>query len=432
MYDANTNRRLFLKQCLAGAAAVAAGSTACRRSESAGDTTPRFGEALTSAGSEAERWQVVREEFLLEPGYVYLNSGGLGPSPRPVISAFDQSWLDLELRCETGHERRAEVRRRACEFLGCGADELAFTRSATEGMNLVARGLELADGDEVVMTSHEHPGGAMPWFAVREATGIGIRTFEPGVGGDDTLGRLEDALTDRTRVVMVSHITCTTGLVLPVREVADLCRGRGIVCVIDGAQAIGQIPVDLHALGCDFYVASGHKWLLGPKGTGVMYVRDEWLDRWRPSYVGAYSDSRFDLAAGVFERLRPASASEYGTRSTPLLVGLGEAFDFLSTIGIDLVAAQGARLARRLRDGLSAFGSVEILTPADSGAAILTFRLPASGGDPWEWSNRLRSEYGFRLRPVGEAGLDAVRASTHICNSEDEVDRLVEILGRLL
>jgi selenocysteine lyase/cysteine desulfurase len=163
-----------------------------------------------------------------------------------------------------------------------------------------------------------------------------------------------------------------------------------------------------------------------------MYVRDEWLDRWRPSYVGAYSDSRFDLAAGVFERLRPASASEYGTRSTPLLVGLGEAFDFLSTIGIDLVAAQGARLARRLRDGLSAFGSVEILTPADSGAAILTFRLPASGGDPWEWSNRLRSEYGFRLRPVGEAGLDAVRASTHICNSEDEVDRLVEILGRLL
>jgi selenocysteine lyase/cysteine desulfurase len=349
-----------------------------------------------------------------------------------VISAFDEAWLELEERCETGHARRAEVRGRACEFLGCDDDELALTRNATEGMNLVARGLTLRDGDEVVMTTHEHPGGAMPWFAVRESTDIGIRTFEPGAGGDDTLERLRNTLTDRTRVLMVSHITCTTGLVLPVREIADLCRDRGIVCVIDGAQALGQIPVDLRALGCDFYVASGHKWLLGPKGTGVLYVRDEWLDHWRPAYVGAYSDSRFDLAAAVFERLRPASASEYGTRNTPLVVGLGAAIDLLSTIGMGPVAARGSYLAGRLREGLSALGGVEILTPVDAGAAILTFRLPASGGDPWEWSNRLRTEHGFRLRPVGEAGLAAVRASTHICNSEEEIDRLVEVLGDIL
>jgi len=431
MSDANSNRRRFLKQCLAGAAVMAAGPAACRRHE-AGSDAASFADAWGSAGNEQERWRAVRDEFLLEPGYAYLNTGGLGPSPQPVISAFAETWQQLEERCETGHGRRAEVRRRACEFLGCAEHELAFTRSATESMNLVARGLQLADGDEIVMTTHEHPGGAMPWFGVREETPIEIRLIEPGAGGADTLERVRGALTARTRVVMMCHITCTTGTVMPVRQIAELCRARGIASVIDGAQAIGQIPVDLRALGCDFYVASGHKWTLGPKGTGVLYVRDEWLDRWRPSYVGAYSDSRFDLAAGVFERLRPAAASEYGTRNTPLLIGLGAALDFLSTIGMETVAARGAQLARRLREGLSRLGGAEILTPDDAGAAILTFRLPAAGGDPWDWCNRLRREHDLRLRPVGEAGLGAVRASTHIFNSEEEVDRLVAVLGGLL
>lgn len=431
MYDAGSSRRRFLRQCLAGAAAAAAGSTGCGRPDSGSETSP-FADAWEPAADEPQRWRIVRDQFLLEPGYAYLNTGGLGPSPRPVIAAFDEAWRELERRCETGHGRRAEVRRRACEFLGCGEDELAFTRNATEGMNLVAYGLSLREGDEVVMTTHEHPGGAMPWFAVREETPIEIRTFEPGSGGKESLQRLRGALTTRTRVVMVSHITCTTGLVMPVREIADLCRQRGIVCVIDGAQAIGQIPVALPALGCDFYVASGHKWLLGPRGTGVLYVRDEQLEHWKPRFAGAYSDSRFDLAAGVFERLRPASASEYGTRSTPLVLGLGAAFDFLATMGMKTVAARGAYLAQRLREGLSALDGVELLTPADAAAAILTFRLPAAGGDPSEWVNRLRRDYNFRLRPVGEAGLAAVRASTHVFNSEAEVDRLVEVLERLL
>jgi selenocysteine lyase/cysteine desulfurase len=429
MSDAGSSRRRFLQQCLAGAAVATAG-TACGPSDSASSEVP-FADAWRSA-SEPQRWKIVRDQFLLEPGYAYLNTGGLGPSPGPVIAAFHEAWLDLERRCESGHGTRADVRAHACEFLGCAEDELAFTRNATEGMNLVARGLKLREGDEIVMTTHEHPGGAMPWFAVREETPVRIRTIEPGSGGDDTLERLRGALTARTRVVMVSDINCTTGLVMPVREIADLCRQRGIICVIDGAQAVGQIPVDLRSLGCDFYVASGHKWLLGPKGTGVLYARDEMLDRWKPPYVGAYSDSRFDLGAGVFERLSPASASEYGTRNAPLVLGLSAAFDFLSTMGMETVAARGAHLARRLREGLSALDGVEVLTPADAGAAILTFRLPAAGGDPWEWVNRLRRDHGFRLRPVGEAQLDAVRASTHVFNSEEEVDRLISVVRGLL
>ena len=434
MSDASTGRREFLKRFAVSAAAVSTGAVGCRGEDAGAPGAAVGAHQVVGEGWPQERpsWKAVRDQFLLEPGYTYMNTAGLGPSTRPVISALNEAWERLELRCETGHGERAGIRTKAAAFLGCDEDELAFTRSATEGMNLVARGLELRTGDEVLMTTHEHPGGAMPWFGLQEGIELGIRTMEPGDGGNDTLGKLEAALTPRTRVVMVSHITCTTGLVLPVREIADLCRDRGIMTVIDGAQAPGQIPVDLHALGCDFYVASGHKWLLGPKGTGFLFVRDEWLDRWRSSYVGAYSDTGFDLASGGFERLRPASASEYGTRSTPLLIGFGAGFDFLTTLGMEAVAERGAGLAGGIREGLSGLSGVEILTPQDAGASILTFRLPSSGGDPWGWLNRLRTDHGIRLRPVGEAGLNAVRASTHIFNTEEEVQQLVDVLGSLV
>jgi selenocysteine lyase/cysteine desulfurase len=432
--DVGTDRREFLKRLAAGAAVVGSGvgGLALAGCEAGARDVGGSPESLRDLPPDDPRWHEVRNEFLLEPGYAYMNTAGLGPSPRSVVMAQQEAWERLERRCETGHGERAGIRTKAAAFLGCAEDELAFTRSATESMNLVARGLELKAGDQVLMTTHEHPGGAMPWFGVQEDVAIRVATFEPGSGGDDTLNRFEAALTANTRLVMVSHVTCTTGLVLPVEEMAGLCRDRGIILVLDGAQAPGQIPVDLNELRCDFYVASGHKFLTGPKGTGFLYVRDEWLDRWKPSYVGAYSDTGFDLASGGVERVRPASGSEYGTRNTPLLVGFGAAFDFLSGLGLDAVVARGAYLATMMREGLEPLSGVEIITPPDAAAAILSFLLPESGGTPWDWCNRLRVDHGLRLRPVSEAGLMAVRASTHVFNTEDEVQRLVDVLGSLV
>jgi len=425
--DTDPNRRCFLKGCLAGLAATAV------KTRPAGADPPGPGLDVRAAAGSAD-WAAVRSQFLLDPGLTYLNTGGLGPSPRPVLDTITREMRELERSSETGHERVREVRRRACALLRCDEDELAITRSTTEGMNAIARGLPLEAGDEVLVSTHEHPGGAMPWFGVARDRGITVRTFEPGDGGDDTLGRVEAALSQRTRVVSVSHVMCTTGLVTPVQRIARLCRDRGVFSVIDGAQAVGMIPVDLHALGCDFYATSGHKWTLGPKGTGLMYVRRGLLDQWRPTYVGAYSDRKFDLDRGLLETRPAARSVEYGTRNTPVILGLGAAIDFLEALGAEPIARHGRRLTAHLRRGLRSLPGVEILTPEspDRYASILTFRVTGDARTAGQWCNALKTDRRIRVRPVNEHGLQAVRVSAHVFNTVAQMDRLISALTELM
>jgi len=200
--------------------------------------------------------------------------------------------------------------------------------------------------------------------------------------------------------------------------------------VVDGAQAVGMIPVNLGELGCDFYAASGHKWLLGPKGTGVLYVRDGMLGSWRAPYVGAYSDARFDLDARVFEAIRAARAVEYGTRNVPLIEGLGAAVEFMDALGMEAVAQYGRSLAEGFRAKMGAIRALRILTPegAEDRASIVTFGAKDGMMDPWWWANSLRKRHGIRVRPVGEHSLRGVRVSFHIFNHERQIEQLVRAL----
>ncbi|HNQ22856.1 MAG TPA: aminotransferase class V-fold PLP-dependent enzyme [Phycisphaerae bacterium] len=421
------DRRRFLQQCAAAAAGLA-GVSGC---------APRGVNAWTrlagTGGDEEELWKATRKQFVLAPGLAYFNAGGLGPSPKPVTAAWVQEAAALERVCETGHERVQAIRRKLSDFLGCAEDELAITRNSTEGMNLVARGLTLHAGDEVLLTTHEHPGGALPWLALEKESGIRVNLVEPGEGGDDTLGRIAAALTPRTRVVAVSHILCTTGMCLPARKIVQLCRERGITSVLDGAQAVGMIPVDLHELGCDFYVTSGHKWLLGPKGTGMLYIRADARALWRPTQVGAWSDVKYDLDEHVLEFRSAADVVEYGTRNTALVCGLGAAADFLNVLGMERVAGRGRALALYLRQRLHEVPAVRILTPADEGssASVITFAAKDEAVDVRTWAQPLQERHKVRTRPVGEHGLRALRVCTHIYNTHAEIDRLVVGLAEL-
>jgi selenocysteine lyase/cysteine desulfurase len=270
-------------------------------------------------------------------------------------------------------------------------------------------------------------------LALAQDTGAVVKTFEPGQGGEDTLRNLTAGLTPRTRVVSVSHVTCTLGLVLPIKEIVTLCRERGVYSVVDGAQAVGQIPVDLHELGCDFYATSGHKWLLGPKGTGLVYVRKELLERWRAVQVGAYSDRKYDLDQGLLERLPAARAVEYGTQNTALVKALGAAVDFIAGPGMLRITQHGRRLAGYLRSALLRLPAVQILSRAEPelSASIVTFRITQPELAPGQWAERLKNDYRIRVRPVTEHGLSAVRVCTHVFNDTAQLDRLVSALAEL-
>ncbi len=390
-------------------------------------------EAMPAADGEAS-WSSVRQRFPLTRERIYLNTAGLGPSPQAVIDAVHRKTMELEEISETGHTEEVwrGIKERGARLFGCDAEELAFTRNTTEGVNIVCNGLPLGAGDEVITSTHEHVGNTISWIARARRDGIRMRVFEPAVqSAAETVDRIARLITPRTRAISISHVTTTTGQVLPVREIGRLAARHGLWYFIDGAQSAGQLVLDVRGIGCHAYATSGHKWLLGPKGTGLLYVARDALDAIQARWVGAWSnEGAFDMATGEFAFHPSAQRYEYGTMSTPLFHGLGAAMDFLLDLGMERVWQRDQDLGRRLIAGLREAGA-EVLSPLQPGehSAIVTFRL--EGMPRPELQQRLAREHQIRSRGIYEGGLEAVRVSPHVFSLAADVDRVVEAVRQL-
>ncbi|HEY5550319.1 MAG TPA: aminotransferase class V-fold PLP-dependent enzyme [Opitutaceae bacterium] len=412
-----SGRRNFLRGLGAGVIGALAGVPARAAVEL---TLPRF-----DGASPEDDWGAVRAQYLLLPEPAYLNTGGLGPAPLTVLDTVEAVSRRLQEHCETGREEFEPARVEVARFTGALPEETCFVRNATEGNSIIAAGLALSEGDEVIFETHAHPGGSFPWLNEAKRRGVIVRMFDPDASSADAnLARIRELVTPRTRVIQVSHVTCTTGLVFPVAAIAELARSRGIWFHVDGAQAAGMIPLDLHAFGCDSYAFSGHKWLGGPHETGVLHIRRERLEEVACTGAGAHTG---DLARlpGEIQFANAASRHEYGTRSAALVAGLAEAVRWQTRVGRERIAARGRELADRIIDGLKGVAGIEVLTPRVAGmcASIATFRHARAGAHAM--FGYLMKEHGLRCRPVTEQGLEAVRVSTHIFNSPTECDRVI-------
>jgi selenocysteine lyase/cysteine desulfurase len=377
-------------------------------------------------------WNAVRAQYAVDPRLTYLNTGGLGPSPRPVLDILDFSARALQHRVETGHFFFEQARGIVSGFLGATPDEICFTRNATEGNSIIAAGLGLRAGDEVILETHAHPGGSLPWLNQARQAGVVIRTFVPDA--DSSTGNLERIaalLGPRTRVVQVSHVTAPTGIVMPVRALAQLCRERGVWFHIDGAQSAGMVPFNLHEIGCDSYATSGHKWLGGPRESGVLFIRHEQIERVAPLHLGAYSSGDFDFS-GQLVYTEGVRRHEYGTRNAASVVALAEATRFQTEIGRERLAERNAALVARLDAGLRVLPRVHVLTPAapEQRAAMLTFRVEGMTGA--KVFQKLLEGQRLRCRPVNEENLEAVRVSFHVFNTAEECERLLAGVGQLV
>ncbi|HCN09120.1 MAG TPA: hypothetical protein DIT01_14425 [Lentisphaeria bacterium] len=363
-------------------------------------------------------------EFMLPAGRTYLNSGSLGPTPRTVYEAAVAAWQQLEQDpVSQGFgpllEKMEETRRGAAKFLGCEVDEISLTRNTTEGMNSIAQGIDLQAGDRVLTTDQEHPGGALCWEYFRKYRGLGIDRIKLATGATDDaiLARLDSALGKKTRVVSLSHVTFTTGQLLPIEKIAQRCRARGCLLVVDGAQSAGMLPVRLRELGCDAYATSGHKWLLGPKGTGLLYIRRSASEQIHP----------MTLFAGP-----RAYTGATGTRDMPSIIGLGGAIRFLDNIGSDRIQAHGLSLRKRLVTGLEKIPGVDIVGPSNKAAtAIVSIRLTGDKKAPLI-RRALAQQHDVIVKQLPAQVPNGLRISLHVHNDTADVDRLCAALKAVL
>jgi isopenicillin-N epimerase len=372
-------------------------------------------------------WAELRRQWLLAADRINLNCGSVGCTPLPVLRAMIDHLLAAESFREPeypwfGYEENRRIRAlrdALAAFLHCRRDELALVRNATEANNVVCNGLDLKPGDEALLTDQEHPGGRCCWEQKAARFGIQLKFVplpRPPASVDEIVERFGKALTPRTRIVVFSHITTVTGLVLPAKEICQLARRHGVLTHVDGAHAIGQLPLDLHDLGCDFYATSPHKWLLAPKGTGALYVREDQLER---LWVNTAS------AEWRNHKLKAYRFSNFGTSNLSVMVGLKAALDFFHALGPERVYARIHELARRVRDRIAEHQRLRLANAsADAFYGGLVSFEPAQG----DLKGVVAECAARNIRIVGSP--ERVRVATHIFTQPTELNAFFDALER--
>jgi L-cysteine/cystine lyase len=342
--------------------------------------------------------------------FAYLNAGSTGPLPRrtaETIARYAQRDLEQGRSSSTYFEEmtnlREKLRGKLARLLGAAPESVALARGTTDGCNVVTAGLDLRAGDEVVTTDSEHPGlfgGLTASPATLRVAAVRDRPIA------DALGLIEAEITERTRLIALSHVSWLTGAVLPVQELA----GHGIPLLVDGAQAAGTIPVDVEALGCDFYTVSAQKWLLGPDSTGCLFVRPERVDELRMVFPSYSSWQR-----GTYQPQPGAARFDAGWLAPGLLAALLEAIRFAEEVGDERFGAAAAVTAR-CRDLLAE--RVELVTEPGQ-ATLVTWK---ADGDSEEAVRRF-ADAGVVVRDL--SGLGWLRASCGFWTSDEDLERLV-------
>lgn len=378
---------------------------------------------------EEKYWSHIRKLFPLSYDRIYLNNGTMGPSPYPVIDAVHRHMRDADE--QGGYGGWEKTSEKIAAFVGASAEEIALTHNVTEGINIVCWGMPLKKGDEVILTTHEHVGNAAPWLNRARLDGIVVKAVTPASTAAETLQRINDLITKKTRALAIPHIPCTQGQIMPAKEMCKLAKEKGIFSFIDGAHGPGMIPLDLHDMGCDFYASCTHKWMLGPKGTGFLYVRKDLLDTLQTLMVGGSGTGDWNMT-NTTPKLKgyapDAKRYYYGTQSLALYKGVDAAIDFVEGIGQLRIEKRIKGFAKYFQDELMSLGDkIEMLTPTEeiSRGSVIGFRLKST---PYNKVYEKVSENKIRIRSVAENGLNSCRASFHIYNNKQEIDKLLEVL----
>lgn len=388
--------------------------------------------AAPSGPIAGQEFQALARDYLLDPGVLYLNHASIGTVPRPVLTALREylrlcesnPWLYMW--SEPWQGPREEVRGRAARLLRCSAAEIAITHNTTEGFNLLAQGLRLGSGDEVLFSSLNHPGASICWWHLAGSRGFRVRQFDFPVAraadmtADDVLDVYDQAITPATRVLVFPHIDNIVGLRHPLGAMTALARDRGVEFVAaDGAQSAGMIPVDLAASGIDFYATSSHKWIQSPKGLGLFFAREAVRESLRPMWV-TWGQERWAGSARIFE--------DYGTRNLAELLALGHALDYQEALGEAPKNARYEAMFDRARQIVDEAPGLIWRSPRSWDDAASLFAVEVLGRQAGPLAAELFEEHGVVVRAFEAPGINALRVSPNVATSDDEVQRFFSLL----
>jgi L-cysteine/cystine lyase len=379
----------------------------------------------------------IRQEMPAVTNTVYLNTGTCGPLPRRTVTAMHEVMMEeLEQgRIAPNHypgimAAKTAAKEAVAGVLGCTPNDVAIAGRTTDGMNIAIAGYRWQRGDEIITSNIEHPGGLMPSFLTKRRYGTRVRVANIGVGEmkkGDTVRQFEELVTPRTRMIVISHISYTTGAVLPVKEITAMAHSHDVLVAVDAAQSFGSLPLDMDDLGVDFYASPGQKWICGPEGTGSLYVRQSSIGELEQTFGGGMQWGSLDYYGASFTPAAGAGRFDVGGYNLPLLVGQKTSTEWIrDEVGLDWAYKRIKRLGEYAHKTLSAMKGITVVTPEEHMAGLVAFTV--DGISPADLKNRLLAEHNVTIRDVNKYinNPDALRLATGFYNTEEDLDRMAD------
>jgi L-cysteine/cystine lyase len=381
--------------------------------------------------SDPDKLAAVRKALPSLSSAIQLNTGSAGPLPAEVaaamaeLEAYERDFGRAQAEYwDEARQRMDEARAAVAAVLGGDLDEVAITHATTDGMNLGTWAVDWHGGGRAVTTCHEHPGGVGPLYMICDRFGVDLAfaEFAGNASDEEILAQFDRLITPGTKLVSISHVLWTTGLVLPVQRIAALAHERGALVLIDGAQAAGAIPVNVRDLGVDMYSVPAQKWLLGPEGLGALWVRRELLDTLHSTFASFFTFASLD-SRGNRTLATDARRFQVTNYHRPSVLGMARAIGWLTMyVGLDFVYRRGAEMAHRAADALAAIDGVELLTPRDRMAGLISFRI--TGWEPQAALEELQARTFAIARTL--PAVNALRISVGFWTTEEELDRFLD------
>ena len=372
--------------------------------------------------------ELIKEEFPACSRGTWFATGIVGIMPKSAAKVLADAVLRFETEVFYNYQELDSavetLRRRLASLISAeNVTDICFTRNATEGIIIGVSNIEFESGDEIVTSNQEH-GALLDRLTYIERRGRAkLRMFEISKEPEETLESVKKQVSRRTKLLAFSHVSCQTGIRLPAKEICEVGRKVGAYILIDGAQTVGNIPVNVRDYECDFYAANGHKWLCGPKGTSFLYVNPDSAITLSPTFL-AFGSSSDDLATR-----RNAMRFEYGTREKILLFGLLAVIDLYAKWDWELKDGRIKELSAYLRERLNEIPKCIVHTPMDWDKSSGNTSFSVEGYSLEKVSGYLSNEWRIMTRSVPE--INAIRISTSYFNTNKEIDRLIEALKAL-